>query len=502
MPRPQPESWSRVAVRLVLSLCIAVLPLRIAAAGPAPEGQGEPAAQGFDDETQELKRLYDDAHVAFLAGRFQDAGRKFDNGYRRSGLTAFLFNSAVAWERAGQLETAVERYAEYLVKESDADDRPQIEERLRTLKSALAGKSSARTKMGNVKTKGVTVIESKPAGAAIRLDDPKGEVFAYTPFRGTLPPGEHVLHVSAKGYKAEAKALPDQEEKMLLAYFALSEEYFLGQLEVRSPVTGADVYLIQLEDADGKPVETADQGKSSVGKTPFSNQIAPGKWKVRVAKPGYGGQEQDVAVLQGKVKTISFDLRPVDHVIVELVPTEGSEGAVVMAGKQEICTLPCNTTLAPGSHELTVLKEGMKPLEIEFAARPAELVRVEVDLQPTPKRYPAIVTGVLMAGTLATGVTFGVFAKRARDDIERDLGDNVQLDPGDPRAKTGRRDAIIADVMFGATAVLGALTLYYVFRDSGPPSMGIKEQKPLTSRVLVSPVIGPNGGGIVGKVRF
>lgn len=479
---------------------MAVLPLRTAAAGPAP-ATGDQDAKKFDDETQELKRLYDEAHVAFLAGRFQDAGVKFDNGYRRSGLTAFLFNSAVAWERAGQLETAVERYAEYLVKEKSGDDRDQIEERLRTLRNVIQGNKS-KDDIKAVKTKGVTVIESKPTGAAIRLDDPKGEVFAYTPFRGTLPPGEHVLHVSAKGYKAEAKALPDQEEKMLLAYFSMSEEYFLGQLEVRSPVGGADVYLLQVEDGDGKPVEAGDQSTAAVGKTPFSNQIAPGRWKVRVAKPGYAGQEQEVVVAQGKVKTVSFDLRPVDHVLLELEPKKGSEGAKVMEGKQELCALPCKTTVSPGSHDLTVVKEGMKPLKISFAARPAELIAIEVDLKPTPKRYPAIVTGVLMAGTAATGITFGIMAKNTREAIQDDLDNNVQIDASDPRANVGRRDAIIANVAFGATAILGALTLYYIFRDSGPPSQGTKEQKALTSRIQLAPSFGPQGGGLVGKVRF
>jgi len=458
-----------------------------------------------DPETEQLKRLYDEAHVAFLAGRYLDAAAKFDDGYGRSGLTAFLFNSAVAWERGGNLEQAVERYAEYLVKEPEAADREETEARLAALREAIASQTEAEVK--ELSTKGVAIITTKPPGAEIRLDDPRGKVFATTPFKGTLPPGEHVIHVLAKGYKHESKAVPDTVEKMLIVHFGLSEEYFLGHLEIKSPIDGADVILEQLTDADGNAVPKQEGSDAPVGRTPFSNQVPPGKYAVRLSKQGYVDFATEVEVKQGKIETLKVDLKPIDHVIFKLVPRNPeAKGAEVMlvsgANKTPLCTLPCETKLKPGSHTVLVKKKKMKQLKFDVEAKAADLVVVDVTLQPATKRYGAIVTGVLMAGTAATGIAFGVRAKNTQDELQHDIDTYEQVDKDDPRAKIGKRDAIIADAMFGATALLGALTLFYALRQTGKPSSGKKEQRDLARRVRVAPAFSYDRAGIAGEVRF
>lgn len=495
---------------MALALVLGTLP-RSALASPwvSIAASAAPAAGGDDEvdpETKRLKQLYDEAHVAFLAGRYLDAAGKFDDGYKSSGLTAFLFNAAVAWERGGNLDQAVERYAEYLVKEPDSADAKETERRLQALRDAIAGQKEAQ--VGELRTKGVAVITTKPAGAEIRLDDPRGKVFATTPFQGTLPPGEHVVHVSAKGFKPDTKAVPDNTEKMLIVHFSLSEEYFLGHLEIKSPVDGADIRLRQLADVDGNPVPEQAEGDAPVGKTPFSNQVPPGTYQVQVTKEGYVDHQEQVEVKQGKVKTINVDLQPVAHVILKLVPknpeSKGAEVTLVSGGnKKPLCTLPCETTLPPGEHTILVKKKKMKQLKFDVKAKAADLVAVDVTLQPATRRYGAIVTGILMAGTAATGIVFGLRAKDAEEALQKDIDNYEQVDRDDPRAKTGKRDAIIADAMFGATALLGALTLFYLLRQTGKPSTGKKEQRDLAQRRFnVTPALGRTRAGVVGEVRF
>jgi hypothetical protein len=491
-----PRSWSSLVSLLVaLALSVGGLP-GIAAARVATSAA---PADDVDPQTKQLKALYDDAHVAFLAGRYREAAQKFDTGYKSSSLGAFLFNAAVAWENAGELSMAIDRYAEYLVRNPDAGDSVEVQGRLAALKDAVENQKDVE--IGAARTKGVAIITSKPEGAEIRLDTPDAPVFATTPFRGTLPSGEHTLHIRARGFKPEAKDFPDNREKMIVAHFSLSEEYFLGHLEVRSPIAGAKIYLRQLKDSDGKEVSQDDQSDASVGATPFSNQVPPGLYKLRVAKEGFKDYEAEVEVAQGKVKTVSAELEPVEFILVNVKhkDPESKEAELYEEGEaKRLCFIPCETKLPPGKHKLVVKKKGMKPLRFSVSGDKAEAVDVTVDLEPATRRYPAIITGLLMAGTAGTGIAFGIMSARARNDIEADIKNNVQLDKSDPRAQTSKRDAIIADAMFGATALLGALTIYYLVRKTGKPSTGDKQQRALT----VVPAASPTGAGLVGEVRF
>jgi hypothetical protein len=455
----------------------------------------------LDPETLALKEMYDEAHIAFLAGRFLDAAAKFDQGYAQSGVVAFLFNSAVAWERAGKLQQASERYAEYLVKDPSAADHGEIQERLGAIKEAISTNQTSAN-VSQIKTKAITVIETKPGKAEIRLDDPNGPIFAISPFRGTLPSGSHVVYVRAKGYKPEFKEVPNVEGEFRALYFALSEEYFLGHLELKSNIAGADVYLEQITDDKGAAVEHEGDPEAAVGTTPFSNQIPPGRWEVRVKKLGYKDYRTEVDVPQGKVLTQTVHLELLPFAFIDLkAETPESIGAVAYLGenaKEELCTLPCQAQLDPGEHVIVIKKDKKKTLQFEVAVGKSDLVTVKVKMEPYTPRYPAIVTGVLMAGAGGAGIYFGLKAKGIREDLEDDLAAFEQLEADDPRARQGRVNAIVADGLFAATAVLGALTIFYLLREKGDPSQGEKEQKNLA----VTPVFGPTGGGVAGVMRF
>lgn len=468
---------------------------------------GEPSeAEDFDEgdldpETRALKELYDEAHIAFLAGRFLDGAAKFDDGYARSGVVAFLFNSAVAWERAGKLPQAAERYAEYLIKEPSAGDHSEIKERLVAIKDAIAG-NLTEARVTQLTTKALTLIETKPTKAEIRLDDPDGPVFAVAPFRGSLPPGEHTVYVTAQGYKPEYKAVPNAPGQSYLLYFALSEEYFLGHLELKSSIAGADVYLKQITDDKGAAVDHEGDPDVPVGQTPFSNQIPPGKWEVRVRKLGYKDYRAEVEVPQGKVQThdVTLDLLP--HAFLDLkAETPESIGAVAYLGekaKKELCTLPCEAQIEPGEHTIVIKKDKKKALHFTVAVAKSDIVTVKVKMEPYTPRYPAIITGVLMAGAAGTGIFFALEADQIKKDLQRDLDNFEQLEDDDPRARKGRVDAIVADSLFAATAVLGALTLFYLLREKGDPSQGEKEQRNLA----ITPAFGKNGGGVAAHLRF
>jgi hypothetical protein len=162
------------------------------------------------------------------------------------------------------------------------------------------------------------------------------------------------------------------------------------------------------------------------------------------------------------------------------------------------CVLPCELKAEVGKTSVKVRRRGFKPLTFDVRANAADLVTVAVALEPATRRTPAIVTGILTLGTAATGIAFGIRAKRTENALRDDLDANAQIDADDPRARIGKRDAIIADVMFGATALLGALTLYYLLRRTGKPSSGDLQQRSL----VLAPAASPRLVGLAGEWRF
>jgi hypothetical protein len=81
-----------------------------------------------------------------------------------------------------------------------------------------------------------------------------------------------------------------------------------------------------------------------------------------------------------------------------------------------------------------------------------------------PSRAPAILTGSVALAGLGVGVAYTVDSARLAASLERDLADDVQFDAEDPRIARGKREAVLAGVMFAATGVLASLTIYYLVR--------------------------------------
>src|SRR5262249_46289794 len=92
-------------------------------------------------------------------------------------------------------------------------------------------------------TKGLVVIDSKPQGATIYLNDKKNGPFGKTPWHGSLDPKPVRLILESKGFKPEERSITPQSDKLIDVYIALSEEHYLGWIEVTSNAVGAQVYI-------------------------------------------------------------------------------------------------------------------------------------------------------------------------------------------------------------------------------------------------------------------
>lgn len=125
------------AVVVIVALC--------AAAGPAP---GAPATSG-----REARRRFDEAEVAYKAGRYADALQKYQAGYAAMPLPGFLVNIAQCQRRLGDLKTARATYRAFVLVAPDSRLVPEVEALIRQLDAVIAdlaagGKGEAAAQVG------------------------------------------------------------------------------------------------------------------------------------------------------------------------------------------------------------------------------------------------------------------------------------------------------------------------------------------------------------------
>ena len=90
------------------------------------------------------------------------------------------------------------------------------------------------------------VIDSEPQGATIYLNDKRSGPFGTTPWHGSLESKPLRLILESKGWKAEERQISPRSDKLIDVYIALSEEHYLGWIEITSNVVGADLFIDQI----------------------------------------------------------------------------------------------------------------------------------------------------------------------------------------------------------------------------------------------------------------
>src|SRR5205807_709060 len=129
-------------------------------------------------------------------------------------------------------EKAVEFYKRYLSEEPQATDKAKVEKAIGVLEDEIkrlkapvpsvgSGSGSAAApsqevqQLGDVKVRGLVVIESEPQNATIYLDDKKNGPFKPTPWSGSLD-GEHKIIIEKRGYKVAESTISADPSKLFV----------------------------------------------------------------------------------------------------------------------------------------------------------------------------------------------------------------------------------------------------------------------------------------------
>lgn len=147
---------SHILLTTALSLSPSLTPALHAAPprpSPTPRPEAAPAPPPPSREELELAKrhgaalaLAGQAQEAYRSKRFGEAAELFDKAHLQFAEENFLWNAGQAWERAGELKLAKERYSAYLGNENvDATTRLQAGEALVRVGKKLAARDAAAT---------------------------------------------------------------------------------------------------------------------------------------------------------------------------------------------------------------------------------------------------------------------------------------------------------------------------------------------------------------------
>jgi tetratricopeptide (TPR) repeat protein len=481
-----------------------------------------PALAQGDNALKQAQDFFDQAQVEYLQGKFDEAAEKFKQAHAARAFPQFLYNIGACYHMKGKkasdkksYELAVDFYKRYLTDDPQAPDKAKIEKTIGVLQGEIqrlgtsppdpanptAPPNTPSTEvqnLGDVKVRGLVVIESEPQGATIYLDDKKKGPWGTTPWSGTLE-GEHLVIVEKRGHKVSESRIAGDPSKLFVLRAVMAQEFHLGWLEVKSNVPKADVFL-------------DDKNVGAVGQTPWSGNVKPGKHTVYVTAEGYDEVAKEVDVVAGEAQDVQIDLKgsPVGYLNLR---GAGIEDSTIYVDGQILCERgPCRKGVREGTHTVTVSRPGYKSYSRTFEVQARTETSIKVALARKPSRTDAIV-GYAMTGLfLGGGIYLGLQANGLRDELDKEIMEgNPPPTPDDPRFTRGKIFAIAADGAFAIGAVAGLISLYYTFREKGPPSTAIIDVNALASRqrerdskleAKVMPVIGPDTAGLGLEVRW
>ena len=335
----------------------------------------------------------------------------------------------------------------------------------------------------DIDTKGLVVIDSKPQGATIYLNDKRSGPFGTTPWHGSLESKPVRLILESKGWKAEERQVSPRSDKLIDVYIALSEEHYLGWIEISSNVVGADLFI------DRKDI-------GAIGRTPFTG---PAQARQAHHLPGEVRVPADCSRRSTsrrgrRCSTTSHAAEPggLDH-----HHRQDDPRRAVIIDEKFGCATPCRAELTPGKHKLLVEKKGFEDYETTVELGQGIETTIEVQMSARPSREHAISTGVVALVILGAGAYVGYLSNQNKNSLQSDINGGQLIDNSDSRFMHGKVEAIGADVLYGVGAIVAATAIYGLF-EHGPDSTGVAEHR----SVSLAPLFGPEGTGLAFTGRF
>ncbi|MBA3462258.1 MAG: PEGA domain-containing protein [Deltaproteobacteria bacterium] len=485
---------SRVVFVVWVGICAAIL-----AFGHAP------AHAQNAEALKKAQSAFDNAQVLYLQGKYDEAAAGFQDAYSARPFPQFLYNVGAAFHMKGKTQNdgdsygkAVDYYKRYLKDDPQASDKAKVERAIGVLETEIkrlkdgkisptAAKAPSQEvqQLGDVKVRGLIVVESEPSNATIYLDDKKKGPHATTPWSGSLE-GEHKIIIEKRGYKIVEKTVSADPSKLFVLSAAMAQEDYLGWVEVTANVPGAEIYI------DDKTI-------GAVGKTPLSQNIKPGKHTFWISVEGYDEYKEEVEVIAGETHTIKATLKGAPVGKINVVGLGIEDSTIYIDGQLACERGPCLKAMQQGDHVVTVTRPGYKPYTRRVTIQAKTEMSIKVGLAPKPGRSDAVIAYVLAAGFGGAGIFLGLQSNKYRDQLTDEIANGAPPpDNNDPRFTKGKIFAIAADATFVIAGITALTAVYYTFREKGSPSTALIDVRALA----LQPQIGPGYAGLGMEARW
>ena len=183
-----------------------------------------PAHGQSPDALRKAQAAFDQAQQNYLRGNYEAAAQGFIDAYASRPFPQFLYNVGASFHMKGKKDSdpesyqkAVDAYRRYLTEDPQAADKARVEKAIAVLEAEIkrikeqpapapvatsgngagSGASAATPhappapsqeveQLGDIKVRGLFVIESDPTNATIYLDDKRRGSFATTPWSGLI----------------------------------------------------------------------------------------------------------------------------------------------------------------------------------------------------------------------------------------------------------------------------------------------------------------------------
>jgi len=376
-----------------------------------------------------------------------------------------VFNLALTLQELGREAEAFNYYSQYLREFDLGDaDRAAGQERMETLRTRVA----------------VATVTSTPPGAEVRVDRRDLPVRGTTPLELALSPGDHTLFFSLNGF----------EDGSSESTFTVGQAQAVGVELVGRPVS------VQFIAPSGGRL-TLDGNEISAG---HAVPVPPGNHVVRLELP-------NVAPLERR-----FELQPgSDPMTISLAGGSGTANARValslnVEGQAYLDGLPMGRgqriafPALPGEHVLRVEADGHNTLEHNFSLSLEQSLALEISMGEQNSsgglnagRWISFSAAVvaLASASITTGAAFDLSDQY--NDRLMNLNDGRQEQALLSLADDVESMALIADVLWGVTALAGGVTILLFAISPG-------ENVDSTVQVTLAPT--PGGGALTARGSF
>lgn len=460
------------------------------------------------DKIAAIRSAMEEGQGLFVAGKYGEAARQFEQGFETYKYSAFVFNAGVAYTKMNDIDQALASFRKYVRIDPDAPDVDKVKDRIQKLEAAKAAAAAAPAPVGDAgapdaadaavpaaeagapapavdisdqadEMRSLVVIETEPSGAPLelfeRVNDSAGpyrhgqanpgwqKVAAVrAPANVSLAVGDyHVVVGKYRDFNVSETDITVEPGKVLHFKANLSQGAFMAFLKVTANVQGAYVFL------DDPKME-----RPAWGRTPHGELISTGDHSLVVDAPGFQPYRGTIDVKHGEQTEVEVKLKRVDHGIVR-VDSDAPEIKVKIddepKGLWRVGEAPLDIEVPAGRHRLTVTSPGRKTYTGLIDVPRGQVLPVHAKMIPTYPRGPAWAQAIVGAALIGGGVYLGVQSDDIHSQLKKDREAGV-LEQDDKRVDRGRFFAIGANAGYALGGALMVLATVNFIRDPLPES--------------------------------